>query len=251
MTVLGFIPARGGSKGVPRKNVRPLAGRPLIAYTIDAARSAETLDDLFLSTDDDEIAAAAVAAGLATNYRRPPALAADDTPMADAVIAGVDWLVAGGAAEPELIVLLQPTSPLRAAGDIDAAVRLWRSTDKECVVSVHAMSEHPYECIRVGDDGDWQPLAGPRHLPHRRQDYEGREKFYFINGAVYVTTPAFVRRERRLFTPEATAWSVMDSLRGFDIDDMNDIILAEAALRLLAGAGGETSAQPARAAANV
>ena len=112
--VLGLVPARGGSKGLPGKNARELAGRPLLAYTAEAARASGVIDRLVLSTDAADIAGAGRAAGLEVPFMRPAALAADDTPMLPVIRHAVDALAAGGW-QPEIVVLLQPTSPLRRA----------------------------------------------------------------------------------------------------------------------------------------
>ena len=117
LSVLGLIPARGGSKGVPRKNIRLVAGRPLLAWTIDAARASRYLDRLVLSTDDCEIGAVAIAAGCEVPFLRPPELARDDTPGIDPVLHALGQLPPF-----DIVVLLQPTSPLRLASDIDGCI---------------------------------------------------------------------------------------------------------------------------------
>ena len=126
MRILGLIPARGGSKGIPRKNLAPVGGRPLLAWTVEAALAARELTDVVVSTDDDEIAGAAGVDVL----RRPPELAADDTPMLDVVRHAVSER------SPEVVVLLQPTSPLRRAEHVDACVRLLLESGADSVVSV-------------------------------------------------------------------------------------------------------------------
>src|SRR5919206_1460637 len=128
--VLGLIPARGGSKGIPGKNLAPVCERPLIAWTIGAACSASRLDRVVVSTDSDEIAAIARELG-ADVLARPAELARDETPMRDVLLHALDEL-----GRPEILVLLQPTSPLRRAEHVDAAVALLRATGADCVVSV-------------------------------------------------------------------------------------------------------------------
>lgn len=226
--MLAVIPARSGSKGIPRKNIAPLAGRPLIAYTLGAARAAKTVTDVMISTEDEEIATVCEAEGVSVPYRRPRALAGDAAGMVDTVLDALDWWIVRQGEEPELVVLLQPTSPLRSPDDVDGTVRALRRAGRQSAVSVHEMAEHPMECIRLAG-GRWTMLAHPPIGAAGRQDYEGQ--FYFINGAVYVTTPTFLRT-RRAFVAEGndTALYVMDAVRGIDVDDEDDLDMAEAIL---------------------
>src|SRR5207247_4427078 len=120
--VLAVIPARGGSKAVPHKNLRRVGGRPLIGWTIDAARAATSLSRVVVSTDSDDIAAVAIAEGAEVPTRRPASLAADDTAGVEPVLHMVEWLRDHQRYEPDVVVVLQPTSPLRKAGDFVAAV---------------------------------------------------------------------------------------------------------------------------------
>jgi N-acylneuraminate cytidylyltransferase/CMP-N,N'-diacetyllegionaminic acid synthase len=226
--VLAVIPARGGSKGIPRKNLAPLAGRPLISHTLAAARAAKTVTDIMVTTDDEEIAAICEAEGVPVPYRRPRALAGDAAGMVDTVLDALDWWVARRSEEPELIVLLQPTSPLRRPEDVDGTVGALRRSGRQSAVSVHQMTEHPMECISLVGRG-WTMLVHPSAGAVSRQDYEGQ--FYFINGAVYVTTPTFLRTRRALVAEgDETALYVMDAVRGIDVDDEDDLDMAEAIL---------------------
>lgn len=228
MSVLAVIPARGGSKGILRKNIATLAGRPLIAYTLDAVRTASTITDVLVSTDDDEIIAMCKSLGVEMPYRRPAELGGDRVGMVETVLHALDWWKQTRGGEPDLIVLLQPTSPLRSAEDIDGTVKALRSSGKSSATSVHEMREHPMECVRIAD-GTWSLLEKPPEGANRRQDYTAQ--FQFINGAVYAVTPQFLR-SRRAFVAEGsdTALYTMDAMRGIDIDDPEDLDLAEAIL---------------------
>ncbi|HUC60468.1 MAG TPA: acylneuraminate cytidylyltransferase family protein [Alphaproteobacteria bacterium] len=228
MTLLAFIPARGGSKGIPRKNMALLAGRPLLGYTLAAAKASRAVSEIFVSTDDDEIAAFSEAEGVAVPYRRPKALATDTAPIIDAVVDALDWRMRAGLSEPAAIALLQPTSPFRAAADIDRAAAEFEASGRESLVAVHEMAEHPYECVRASGEG-WSPLATPPTPATRRQDY-GPERFLFINGALYIATPRFLRRRHAFVVPGETALFEMDPVRGADIDDLDDWHRAEALL---------------------
>src|SRR5918911_4592310 len=160
--VLGLIPARGGSKGIPGKNLAPLCGRPLVAWTIGAACAARSLDRVVVSTDSEEIAATARELG-ADVLERPAELARDGTPMRDVLLHALEEL-----GRPEVLVLLQPTSPLRRAEHVDGAVALLRETGADSVVSV-AEVPHRYRPgpLMELEDGRLVPL-GP--TPATRQE---------------------------------------------------------------------------------
>ena len=153
MKTLGLITARGGSKGIPRKNVRMLAGKPLIAWTIEAALHAGVLDAVVVSTDDEEIAAVAREAGAEVPFIRPPELAKDSTPGLDPVLHALDALPSYDA-----VLLLQPTSPLRSPDDIRACLRLAAESVAASVVSVCEPQAHPFWTYRLLEDGRLQPM---------------------------------------------------------------------------------------------
>jgi CMP-N,N'-diacetyllegionaminic acid synthase len=145
--VLGLILARGGSKGLPGKNLRPLRGKPLIGWTIEAAKQSRVLDALVLSTDAADIGAAGRSLGAEVPFMRPPELASDTATSIDAIVHALNWLAERGRSF-EYLVLLEPTSPLREAADIDAAIAKLESTGAEAVVSVaRAESVHLLSCI--------------------------------------------------------------------------------------------------------
>jgi CMP-N,N'-diacetyllegionaminic acid synthase len=229
MSVLAFIPARGGSKGIPRKNLVPLAGKPLIQWTIDAVRESRTVDDIFLSSDDNEIIAFCRSLGVDVPYVRPPELAQDDTSMIDTVRHALVWLAKrrpGGL--PENLLLLQPTSPLRSAEDIDGAVRQFKETGAISLISVNEMCEHPYECLNQ-TQGGWSFLAKPVGKAQRRQDYSDR--YYFINGAMYLANIRFILDEGVFLKEDETDIYIMPPERGLDIDQPWQLTLAEALLK--------------------
>lgn len=219
--VLGIIPARGGSKGVPGKNVRDAGGKPLLAWTIDAARGSAYLDRLVLSSDDAAIIAAARAYGCDVPFVRDAALAADETPSVDVVLdaiercPGYDW-----------IVLLQPTSPLRSAADIDGALRRCVALRAPACVSVTRAAESPYWMFTVARDGRMTPVM-PRPAAARRQDLP---PVYSLNGAVYVARTEWFRRERSFVTAETAAYE-MPAERSLDIDTETDFQLLLTLLR--------------------
>ena len=224
MKIMAFIPARGGSKGIPRKNLTPLAGKPLIQYTIEAARSSQRPLDLFISSDDLEIIRVCRSLGVAVEYQRPPELAEDEAVIVDAVIHALEWLRGKKQPWPQAILLLQPTSPLRSARDIDQAIDLFMAADADSLISVHRMLEHPYDCLELEEDG-WRFLARPVRKMTRRQEYE--DNFYFINGAIYLIKTEFLLQERNFIIEGKTRLYVMDRDRGVDINTFQDLQLAE------------------------
>lgn len=185
--VLGLVPARGGSKGVPGKNVRLLAGRTLLEYTARAARGSGVLDRVVLSTDAAAIAAAGREAGLDVPFMRPPDLAADETPMLPVIRHAVQSLADAGW-ETEIVVLLQPTSPLRKPAHISDAVRLLRETGADSVVSVVELPRHlSPDYVMTIEAGALRPFLPEGARLTRRQD---ARPAYARDGTVY----AFWRR---------------------------------------------------------
>jgi N-acylneuraminate cytidylyltransferase/CMP-N,N'-diacetyllegionaminic acid synthase len=227
--LLAIIPARGGSKGIPRKNLALLRGRPLIEYSIEVAQQSSLVDEILLSTDDDEIAAVGRRMGLDVSYRRPVNLSADATPMIDTLEHALRWLDKTRGQVPDEVLLLQPTSPLRSTQDIEGAVALFRESRAPSVVSVHSMAEHPSECI-VGTSNKWEYLVTPPEGAIRRQDYE--QNFYFINGAIYLARAETLLARRGFIYPRETVMFAMPRSRGLDIDTQLDLSLAEAVLGL-------------------
>lgn len=225
MRTLGIVPARGGSKGIPRKNLRTLAGRPLLGWTALAAGGAATLDRVVLSSDDEEILAMGRSVGLDTPFVRPAELARDETPGIDPVFHALDTLEAMGDVY-DRVVLLQPTSPLRTAAHIDAAVRLAETSGSPSVVSVYPSPKPPQWLFRLGSD---QRLARwfDEALPDRRQD---AAPAYVLNGAIYVADVAWLR-ESRSFLTEVTVGYVMPAEASIDIDTPLDMVIAEHQLK--------------------
>jgi CMP-N-acetylneuraminic acid synthetase len=221
MRVLGVIPARGGSKGVPHKNLRHVGGRPLLAYTADAAR-ASRLARTCVSTDDQDIAAAARALGLDVPFVRPAALAGDETPMLPVLQHAVRTLAAEGA-EFDGVVLLQPTSPFRRASHIDEAIALLESSGADAVVSVVEVPHHfnPTSVMRVEGERLRPFLDGPTVT--RRQD---KPRLYARNGPAVLAVTVRTLNAGSLYGDDCRPllMSARDSL---DIDTTEDLELAD------------------------
>jgi CMP-N,N'-diacetyllegionaminic acid synthase len=214
MDVVGLVPARAGSKGIPRKNLAPVAGKPLLQWTLEAALEASTITRIVVSTDGDEIAALARELG-AEALARPPELAADDTPMFDVVLHAL-----GQIGPCEALVLLQPTSPLRRAEHIDGAVELLRTSGADSIVSVVEVP-HQFEpgSLMALEDGRLVPLGEPVSGRH------DKPVVYARNGpAVLVLRPE--RLGDRLYGGDCRPY-VMELRDSIDVDGRFDLELAE------------------------
>ena len=211
--VVGLIPARGGSKGVPRKNLAVVGGRPLLAWTIDAAQRARTLDRVVVSTDDDEIASAAGTEVL----RRPARLAEDATPMIDVVRHAVDELA------PDVVVLLQPTSPLRRAQHIDVVVDLLLESGADSVVTVVEVP-HRYSPESLMElDGERIVALGSA------RDRHSAPRVYARNGPAVLALRAD-RIADDLYAGDCRPY-VMDERDSLDVDGPFELELADLLLR--------------------
>lgn len=225
MTPLFIIPARGGSKGIPHKNIKHLAGRPLIAYTIDAARAAGADDrHLILSTDDPQIADTARELGLQVPYMRPPHLATDTSGSREVILDAMSWADSQNI-EYDCVVLLQPTSPLRTSADILAAIALYTS-GADMVVSVAECSSNPYYNVFETTSDGFLNISKGDGLITRRQD---APKVWEYNGAVYVINPCSIRSMTLGEFPRRIPY-VMPPGRSVDIDTPADWLVAEAML---------------------
>lgn len=227
--VLVVVPARRGSKGLPLKNIRPLGGKPLLAWPIEAARKSRYADRVIISTEDAEFAAIAQQAGADVPFMRPAALASDTSPSIDFLLHAIDTLDTVGE-KYDYIVLLEPTSPLTEASDIDTALELLvsRQSEADAIVGVTAMTtHHPAFAVHIAASGMLQPHAAPSfgQLP-RRQDIE---PLYSLDGSLYISTIASLQRERS-FYHQRTLPYVTPRWKSFEIDDLIDLICIEAIL---------------------
>ena len=222
---LALIPARGGSKRIPRKNLANVAGRSLLAWTIQAATNAQKVSHVLVSTDDVEIAEAARAMGVDVPWLRPAALSTDTTPTLDVILHALEWAVQKLTPVPEFAVLLEPTAPLRKAEQIDEAISLLMNSDADCVAAVSELPHvfHPEEVLIV-ENGLLQPYL-PDHTMDSRQLRNEQGSAYVLNGLVYAFRIQSVLSGYGLFgrktIPMITRWE--DFL---DIDTPEDLELA-------------------------
>jgi N-acylneuraminate cytidylyltransferase len=233
MKALGLIPARGGSKGVPGKNVRPLLGRSLIERAFESASASGVLDRIVLSTDDEAAVAEARRIGLAVPFLRPAAFAGDTSPMIDAAIHALQALAKDGY-EPDILVLLQPTSPLRTAEHIRRALGLLEDNDAVCTVVPVPKDLCPHYLMKVGDDGflTYFMPDGPRFT--RRQDVP---QAYRRDGTLFVTRASVVLEGRSFYGARCVPYLLAPD-ESMNIDSPEDWTEAERRLseRLRGGA---------------
>lgn len=215
--VLGLVLARGGSKGLPRKNVRELYGKPLIAWTIEAGLSSEHIDRLILSSDDLEIMRAAAKFGCEIPFRRPDELADDDTPTTAARVHAMNQIP-----DHDYTVLLQPTSPLRTAEDIDGAIRVCYDNAPACL-SITKADKPPHWMYRLDYDHRLNPILDHDGLVARRQD---APTTYVLNGAVYVAETKWLR-DKGTFLGDGAAGYPMPKERSVDVDTARDLAWCE------------------------
>ncbi|MFQ5801318.1 MAG: cytidylyltransferase domain-containing protein [Candidatus Methylomirabilales bacterium] len=225
--VLGVIPARGSSKGLPGKNLRPLGGIPLIVHTIRAAQESRLLADYLVSTDDPTIAEVAREAGAKVPFVRPAELASDEIPVWPAIRHAVEHWERYAHHPLEAVAVLQPTSPLRTGGDIDACIARLRELDADFCATVVATHDSPYfNMVEVtpGSAPFVRPCSPLMLNSSRRQN---APQVYALNGAVYVVRRAVVITLENQFQVKRYAIYEMPRARSVDIDGPEDLELAE------------------------
>ncbi len=222
-TVLGIITARGGSKGIPNKNIAPLHGEPLIAYTIDAAKNSKLLTRCIVSTDSYEIAAIAKKAGAEVPFLRPKDLSTDSALALDVLTHAIRWIEEQEKQTFDYVMMLQPTSPLRTGEDIDACIHIAAESDADSVFSMVELPDFAPQKIKTIEDGEIKPLlqeeqgqSDPRH--------KGK-KAYKRNCAVYLTRTELILNDDQ-FGKKSLAY-VMPHERSIDINEPVDLELAE------------------------
>jgi CMP-N-acetylneuraminic acid synthetase len=222
MKILGIIPARGGSKGVLRKNTRKLAGKSLIAYSIALGKACESFMDTVVSTDDNEIEAISLSLG-ASVIRRPAELGSDVSNVADTVLQVLQQLQERGQSY-DIVILLQPTSPLRTKKDIENVISLLNdSSEIDGVISVvKVVDHHPARMYSISEKKEMQPYLKELETS-RRQDLDA---LYIRNGCIYAVRTAYFLREKSLMPTNKIAY-IMDSRWAVNVDTETDLELLE------------------------
>jgi len=217
--IIALIPARGGSKGLPGKNIKNFAGKPLIAYTIESAKKSKLVSKVVVSTDAKDIAAVAKKYG-AEVIDRPKNLATDIAPVSGAVLHSLNWLKEQGETF-NLLVLLQPTSPLRTSQDIDDALKTFVKSKGDSLVSVSPVDHSPYRMFKI--EKYLKPLFGQKYLKARKQD---PPKVYRPNGAIYVLPATTFYKHRKFYVGRVVPY-IMPLEKSIDIDSLRDFLFAE------------------------
>jgi N-acylneuraminate cytidylyltransferase/CMP-N,N'-diacetyllegionaminic acid synthase len=217
------ITARGGSKGLPGKNIRLLAGKPLIAYTIDAALGASRLTRTIVSTDDDEIARVCRQWGADVPFKRPAHLASDEAPLYLPLRHAVQWVEQHEGWSPDLVLGLQATTPLRTSADIDEAIEIQVRNDADSVVGYAPAKQHPYWMKKITEDGRLVEFmhADPAHM--RRQNLP---PVYHVSGSIYLYKRDMLMNNDSTYTDRTYAF-VTPIERAVDIDTYEDFRIAE------------------------
>jgi len=214
---LAVVPARGGSKGVPRKNIRIMAGKPLIEWTIEQAAQSRYIDRVIVSSEDEEICQVAKHSGAEVPFVRPMELATDTASGVDVLCHAVE----NAGADYDYVVLLQPTSPLRESTDIDAAIELCVRRAVASVVSVSEATKSPYWMYQMTEGGTLSPVV--ENAATNRQQLP---RTYALNGAVYVLKVSQLLARRKIIDAQTLGY-VMPNERSYDIDSETDFLVCE------------------------
>jgi len=223
MAVIAIIPARGESKGIPRKNIRLLAGKPLIVHTIETALKCKLLYRVIVSTDDKKIADISKKHGAEVPFMRPKELALDSTPMEPVLQHAVSHIEQNEKSHIDIVVLLQPTSPFRKVSDIENCIKKLKNEKADSVVTVCEAEYNPYFVMMKIQNDNLVPFLKTEKPITRRQD---APKVYRLNGAVYAVRRDVLMNENKLFTGNTRA-VIMPQERSIDLDSQLDFEFAE------------------------
>jgi CMP-N-acetylneuraminic acid synthetase len=224
MNIVAFIFARGGSKGVPRKNIRPLGDKPLIAWSIATARAVEGISDVIVSTDDPEIQACAIKYGARAPFLRPPEISLDDSPEWLAWRHAIDWVENDNGQPIDLFLSIPTTSPFRSPNDIIGVIERFNEGSWDSVICVTEAQRNPYFNMVALDDAGAASLVAGQGESFRRQD---TPEMFDITTVGYATSPAYIRRSDGLFKGRVGVFEVPQE-RSLDIDTEFDFKVAEA-----------------------
>jgi CMP-N-acetylneuraminic acid synthetase len=227
VNVLAVIPARGGSKSVPNKNITPVGGKPLIAWTIEAALACPAVDRVLVTTDSPSISSVAAACGADVPFLRPDFLAGDAAPSIDAVLHALEWVAEHEKYYPDIVVALQPTSPLRTAADIASAIGLARDSDVQSVVSLTEAAQHPHWMNVIDGSGYVRDFLPGVAAAACRQDLP---VVYAQNGAISLARRLPLLEYRTWFMPRTRGY-IMPVDRSIDVDTEWDLRLADLILK--------------------
>ncbi len=223
--ILALIPARSGSKGVPNKNIKLIAGKPLLFWTVEAAKKCAWLDKIIVSTDDPKIATLAKQAGAEVPFLRPKELSSDSARMIDVLLHAIDWFEKHGE-NYDLLLLLQPTSPLRSSEDIKNAIMEMSYRSAKAIISVCPTEHPPYWSNVLPPDHSLKHFIDQAVIRNRQELPE----YYRLNGAIYLSDVEYLKKNSG-FWGDATFAYIMPVERSVDIDSEIDFKLAEILLK--------------------
>lgn len=227
-SVVAIIPARGGSKGLPGKNIRDLCGKPLIAWSIEAGLSSRYVDEVMVTTDNEAIAEIGRQHGALVPFLRPAELASDTATSYSVVRHALDFYGANRGRSFDYVVLLEPTSPLRAPNDIDSMLEalLLLSADYDAIISVGEVRQHPAITKRLSGR-DIKPYCCNLEVKTRRQDQEAA---YFPYGVAYIIKTSILFQEKT-FYPRRTTYKTIQRYQCYEIDDLYDFLTIESIMK--------------------
>lgn len=218
--VLAIIPARGGSKGIPKKNIKAVSGKPMINYTIEAAKECEYIDKVIVSTDDEEIAEISMKAGAIVPFMRPEELATDEAELIGVVMHAIEFYERK-AERFDIVVLLQPTSPLRTSEDLQKALEYYVRKGEKSLISVSEVTETPVLMRQFGEENQLVKVVGEEETEQEKDI----EKYYRVNGAIYINSMSELNEETS-FEDNVLGY-VLSKEHGIDIDYPEDVVVAE------------------------
>lgn len=225
---LAIVPARGGSKGLPRKNIKELCGKPLIAWTIDEAKKSKYVDEIVVTTDSDEIASVSKQYGAKVPFIRPAELANDVAKSIDVVEHTIEFYKKQYQKEFDYIVLLEPTSPMRDASDIDCAIEQLLVSDADSIVGVcRTEDQNPAFLVKISEDRRITGYKDEKMTSIRRQDIED---VYFFEGTVYISKTDVLLSKKSFYHNNTLAYEV-PKYKSLEVDDIYDFIMIEALIK--------------------
>jgi len=226
MKILGFIPARAGSKRIPLKNIKSLIGKPLIAYTIEAAKRSKYINRIVVSTDSEEIASVAKQYGAEVPFLRPESISQNDSTEMQFFEHALDWFTENEDYEPDLIVLLYPTTPFRKTESIDEAIEeILKHPEADSLRSVKLCSEHPYK-MWIIEDGYLKSFIKGGDLNIHTLSYHLLPTVYVQNASIYITKPSTIKNKKSP-TGDKIIPFVMNEIESIDINTPLDFKFAE------------------------
>ena len=228
MTLLIFIPARDGSKGIPKKNISKFGDKKLIDFTLQTAKDIEVDKKIFISTDSKIIADHCRNKDITVNYIRPSYLGQDDTSMIEVVLDGLNWMKENENFVPNEILLLQPTSPFRDLISINKAINYFYKKKLQSLFGVIKMNQRPEECIKKDLNNDkWEFLVSENISIHnQRQSFT--DEYFFIDGSFYLSQHDFLKKYKTFIHKEKSQYYIFNDNYNIDIDEEIDLEVARA-----------------------